>query len=233
MQRGTRLKIAEMFASFQGEGLWAGTPSSFVRISGCNLRCSWCDTPYASWTPEGELMPIEDIVQQVQEDGLEHVVVTGGEPMLFDLVTELTQALKDKGHTITIETAGTRFRSVSCDLMSISPKLSNSTPEGTWRNSHERIRLNRQPLQDLISTYSCQLKFVVNPDHDFQDIEEIEEILSTLPEIDPERVLLMAEGTEMSVLKRRENLLKPLASARGWRVSPRLHIEQFGNTRGT
>ncbi|MCH2065381.1 MAG: 7-carboxy-7-deazaguanine synthase QueE, partial [Roseibacillus sp.] len=70
--------ISEIFYSVQGEGFLAGVPSVFVRTSGCNLRCRWCDTPYASWNPEGEKLPVEKIVAQVREHPARHVVLTGG-----------------------------------------------------------------------------------------------------------------------------------------------------------
>src|SRR5882724_5942331 len=76
------MKIAEIFHSIQGEGVLVGVPSVFVRTSGCNLRCTWCDTPYTSWQPEGEERGIESIVEEVNGYGASHVVVTGGEPMI-------------------------------------------------------------------------------------------------------------------------------------------------------
>ena len=112
----------------QGEGLLTGTPSVFVRASGCNLRCWFCDTPYASWTPEGEDLSVDEILAQVERHDCRHVVITGGEPMLFAELIPLTAALRAAGRHITIETAGTLYLPVQCDLMSISPKLANSTP---------------------------------------------------------------------------------------------------------
>ena len=87
------MKIAEIFYSIQGEGILAGTPSVFVRTSGCNLRCVWCDTPYTSWQPEGEHMTIGGILADVRRLGATHVVVTGGEPMIVG-DADLTQRLK-------------------------------------------------------------------------------------------------------------------------------------------
>src|SRR5579862_6099350 len=128
------MKIAEIFYSIQGEGVLAGVPSVFVRTSGCNLRCVWCDTPYASWNPEGPVVSVEEIVSQVESYGCKHVVLTGGEPMLFEPVVELASTLKGLGHVITIETAGTIYRDIECDLMSISPKLTNSIPpDAEWK----------------------------------------------------------------------------------------------------
>src|ERR1700737_4213654 len=113
------MKITEIFYSVQGEGMLVGVPSVFVRTSGCNLRCTWCDTPYTSWAPEGIEMSIEQIAAEVQRQSASHVVVTGGEPMIAPGVVELTAQLKAQGQHITIETAGTAFPAVACDLMSI------------------------------------------------------------------------------------------------------------------
>jgi len=231
---GAKLRIAEIFASIQGEGIWAGTPSTFVRVSGCNLRCAWCDTPYASWSPEGAFMEVEPICEDVELRGIDHVVLTGGEPMMFDPVQELTRRLRSAGHTVTIETAGTVFREVECDLMSISPKLANSTPapETGWRERHERARIDTEVLSRLIDVYPHQLKFVVDPESG-DDLPEIESLLRSLPAVRPDRILLMPEGTDIETLERKQKLLVEPCMARGWRLSPRLHIALFGNARGT
>src|SRR3954464_15198022 len=121
------MKISEIFYSIQGEGMLAGVPSVFVRTSGCNLRCTWCDTPYASWRPEGQDVGYGPILANVRRHWSGYVVVTGGEPMIDPDIVELTQKLRTIEHHITIETAGTVFKPVECDLMSISPKLGNST----------------------------------------------------------------------------------------------------------
>jgi len=231
------LRIAEIFSSIQGEGIWVGTPSTFVRVSGCNLRCVWCDTPYASWEPEGPVLEVEEIVREARSHGNRHMVITGGEPMLFDAVEPLTRALHELGHTITIETAGTVFRELPCELMSISPKLANSRPEeamaGDWVRRHEETRSNLEPLRRLVERYFYQLKFVVNPEGDHDDLGEIERILSQLPSVPPERVLLMAEGVDPETVHRRMRMLVEACQRRGFRLSPRLHLDLFGNRRGT
>src|SRR5438045_2781066 len=124
------MKLAELFYSIQGEGKLAGVPSVFIRASGCNLRCVWCDTPYASWEAEGQDVPVEQIVRRVREIAptTKHVVLTGGEPMIMPDVVELCDALKSKEYHLTIETAATVFHPVKLNLASLSPKLSNSTP---------------------------------------------------------------------------------------------------------
>src|SRR4051812_46601268 len=122
------MRVAEIFYSIQGEGKLSGVPSVFVRASGCNLRCTWCDTPYASWNPEGEDVAVDEIVRRVNAHLAKHIVVTGGEPMIMPDIAELCDALKRDDHHITIETAATVFKPVRLDLASLSPKLSNSTP---------------------------------------------------------------------------------------------------------
>src|SRR5438067_9132328 len=106
--RNNLMYIAEVFYSIQGEGELTGVPSVFVRTSGCNLRCSWCDTKYASWSPEGEEMSVDAILDRVLGyPAARHCVLTGGEPMLAKGIHELAAKLRELGKHITIETAGT------------------------------------------------------------------------------------------------------------------------------
>ena len=228
-----RLRISEIFESIQGEGFWTGRPSIFTRISGCNLRCVWCDTPYASWEPEGPIREVQDILEEVTRSSIRDVVVTGGEPMLFDGVVPLCEGLRAAGKTITIETAGTVHRELPCDLMSISPKLRHSTPVGTdWEERHEELRLNIPVLIELTRGYNHQFKFVVNPEHEENGMEEIETLLSEL-KADRAKVILMPEGTDSETLHRRARLLAPICMERGFTLGQRLHIDLFGNTKGT
>ena len=229
-----KLRIAETFVSIQGEGIWVGTPSMFIRVSGCNLRCVWCDTPYASWKPEGPTRTVGDLLREVEEAGVEHVVLTGGEPMLFDPIVDLATALKANGHTITIETAGTVHRDLPCGLMSISPKLTNSIPvdDPQWKDRHDATRLDFDVLRALTANYAFQLKFVVNPEEG-DDMSEIRAILSQLPSASPTNVLLMAEGTDSETLHRRQRMLVETCIKEGWKMTPRLHVDIFGNRRGT
>src|ERR1700704_5212716 len=90
---GYAMKISEIFYSIQGEGMLAGVPSVFLRTSGCNLRCTWCDTPYTSWKPEGDDLPLAAILADVRGHGSTHVVVTGGEPMIQQDIVQLTQRI--------------------------------------------------------------------------------------------------------------------------------------------
>src|SRR5437764_8058182 len=145
------MKISELFYSIQGEGKLAGVPSVFVRASGCNLRCTWCDSPYASWEPEGDELTVDQIVARVKEYPAGHVVLTGGEPMIMPDIAALCERLRADGYHVTIETAATIYKPVAIDLASLSPKLSNSTPHdrdgGRFARAHERHRLNLPVIQ--------------------------------------------------------------------------------------
>jgi 7-carboxy-7-deazaguanine synthase len=221
------VKVSEIFYSIQGEGMLAGVPSVFVRLSGCNLRCVWCDTPYSSWNPEGEQRTVEEILSEVRAHPAAHIVVTGGEPMIAPQITELTRDLKDLGLHITIETAGTVFAPVACDLMSISPKLANSAPPGQWFAQHERLRHQPEVLTRLMSEYEYQLKFVLC---DPADLAEIEQILAETA-ADRTRVVLMAEGTDAATIRQRAPWIAEVCKREGFRYSPRLHIDLWGNQR--
>src|SRR5437762_13126209 len=122
------MKVAEIFCSIQGEGLLTGMPSVFVRTSGCNLRCHWCDSDYTSWRVEGEDLPVEEVLDRAAAFPARHAVVTGGEPMIAAGVEELALGLRRRGYHITVDTAATLFKPVECDLASLSPTLSRSTP---------------------------------------------------------------------------------------------------------
>ena len=222
------MKIAEIFYSLQGEGSLIGVPSVFVRTSGCNLRCSWCDTPYTSWQPEGKEQSLDDILSQVAAYPAQYVVVTGGEPMIAPEIVALTGRLRERGLHITVETAGTVFAPVACDLMSISPKLANSTPEGSWARQHERLRFQPEVLRRLMETYDYQLKFVVAAP---ADLGEIGRMLDEI-RADRSKVILMPEGVDAAVLRERGVWLAEVAQREGYRFSPRLHIELWGNRRG-
>jgi 7-carboxy-7-deazaguanine synthase len=229
------MKLAELFFSIQGEGKLVGVPSVFVRASGCNLRCTWCDTPYASWNPEGENVAVYKIVEQVLAFPARHVVLTGGEPMIMPEIAQLCSALKSAGKHITIETAGTVYEPIALDLASLSPKLSNSTPTereaGRFAAMHDRHRLNVPVLQRFIdSAPEFQLKFVVSNE---SDLNEIQALLAQLQSWQPSDILLMPEGIDQTVLAARSGWIADICKQTGYRYCPRLHIDLFGNRRGT
>ncbi|TDU72775.1 7-carboxy-7-deazaguanine synthase [Prosthecobacter fusiformis] len=231
------MRISEIFYSVQGEGSLTGVPSVFVRTSGCNLRCTWCDTPYASWQPEGPEMTLDAILAEVMKHPARHVVVTGGEPMVAKDIREFLTRLHQAGKHITVETAGTVSPAdLHVDLASISPKLANSTPTvekaGPWAARHEQTRLQPAVLREwLEQAVDYQLKFVISTEADLAEAQAVVANIG-LP-VPPDKVLLMPEGVSMEAMRSRYDLLVHACLTHGYRLSPRLHIELFGNTRGT
>ncbi len=252
------MRVAEIFRSIQGEGRLTGVESIFVRSSGCNLRCRFCDTPYASWTPEGDDLSVNEILDRVeelrrqpppeflapqgphgrQEDsapvaGARHAVLTGGEPMLFAELIPLTARLHEQGWHITVETSGTLYLPVTCDLMSISPKLSNSTPpaelEPRWTRRHALNRQHPEVMRRLLAEYDYQLKFVIDCP---ADCAEVETYLAGLPEIERGRVLLMPQGVDTQGLAEKAQWLEPYCRRHGLAFCPRRQVEWFAARRG-
>ena len=230
------MRIAELYASLQGEGLLAGTPSTFVRTSGCNLRCTWCDTPYASWNPEGAPKTVAQLLLEIENyPSARHVVLTGGEPMIAKDIRLLAAEIRGIGRHITIETAATIAPDgIACDLASLSPKLLNSSPDPVehpaWRKKHEATRWQPDVVRAWIDQYPYQFKFVVARP---EDVEELEFMLAHLNrEIPRHKVLLMPEATTLEKMRQRATWLGELCKARGYRYAHRLHVELYGNRRG-
>ncbi len=221
--------VSETFVSLQGEGVLAGTPSFFIRTSGCNLRCDWCDTPYASWRPEGRRVTVRELLGLTAATGRRHVVVTGGEPLLQRELRPLTEALAANGHHVTVETAGTLAPEFTCHLLSVSPKTGNSDPAGVWRERHRALRRDLAPLARLLARHAeHQLKFVVRGE---QDLPEIVALVGTLG-VARERVSLMPEGRTAAEVTGRAAEVGRLCLREGFRYSPRLHLDLFGAGRG-
>lgn len=214
----------------------SGLPSLFIRTSGCNLRCDWCDTDYASWNPSGTEMTVDEIVNNIETVQSNHVVITGGEPMIAKNINLLCEMLYEKNCHITIETAGTVSpNNITCDLASISPKMSNSIPDkrasDSWRKRHERDRINLAVLQKWIDNYDYQLKFVIDKK---DDIEEIQQLLIQLDrEIVPYKVLLMPQGITKEEIDLKKLMVVELCQEFGFRYCDRLHLGLFGNKKGT
>lgn len=222
--------VSEIYESFQGEGPFAPIPSLFIRTSGCNLRCSFCDTPFTSWNPEGTQISLGELAERVHESTAPHVVLTGGEPMLAPELTELTEICRKAGKFITIETAGTVDRSVECDLMSISPKMHNSTPsDPSWSKRHEETRHQPAVIRSLFGRYRSILKFVID---EVSDVEEVKLYLAEFPEVAAENVWLMPQARTKVELQQKSAMVQAAAQKSGFQFSSRLHIEKFGNVRG-
>lgn len=233
----SRLFVTEVFTSVQGEGTLTGVPSVFVRLSGCNLRCAWCDTPYSSWSPEGEHIEIDALVDDVVARGPRHVVLTGGEPMLQTAAVPFTKKLAARGLHVTVETAGTVDAPLHIDLASISPKLSDSTPSApaAWVQRHAERRRRPDVVARLVRDHDHQLKFVVGAPTDLAEIDafvaDVERALGA--RLASDRILLMPEGRDVETLDAHLSRAVPAAIERGWRISDRLHVRLFGDTRGT
>jgi len=215
--------INEIFYSLQGEGSLAGVPSVFVRLAGCPLRCKWCDTKYAWDENAGDQYSINDIKQKVLSYPCDHLVITGGEPMSNQAIPELVDCFAKENMHITIETSGIKFiEGLQCDLMSISPKLSNSTPnEAEIAKEHEQKRFAPKQLQKLIDSYQYQLKFVVDT---AGDLDEIANCLDNLNNIDPGKVWLMPQATDTRQLIEKSQMLAEFCKRSSLNLSQRLQV---------
>jgi 7-carboxy-7-deazaguanine synthase len=237
------LPINELFYSLQGEGRLAGVPTVFVRTSGCNLRCWFCDSYHTSWEPTHAWMDREEVLDEVRSHGTaDHVVVTGGEPMIHDGIEGLVEALSAEGYHVTVETNGTVFREVPMDLASISPKLASSTPtadrdpkgDGEWADRHDERRIDVEAMAKLVEAYDAQLKFVVTGEADLPEVEALVERLreATATSIPDEDVLLMPEGTTTERLAETRERTARLAMEYGYRYTPRLHVNLWEDAPG-
>jgi 7-carboxy-7-deazaguanine synthase len=180
-------------------------------------------------------MSIEEILKKLTDWNCDHVVLTGGEPMIAPDLPELATTLKKQKKHITIETAGTILpNGIPCDLASISPKLFNSRPyperDPAWAKKHEATRLQLEVIAEWIRKYPFQLKFVVSSEN---DLAEIKGLLSRLPPVPLHQILLMPEGIDIKTLAARSPWLDDICKQEGFRFCPRLHIELFGHKRGT
>lgn len=226
------LKYSEIFYSIQGEGSLIGVPSVFLRTSYCNLRCSWCDSSFTSWQPENQLIEIDDAIATISKFKIKHLVITGGEPLIQKkALIELCHQLHTQQYHITIETNGTLFLPINADLISLSPKLANSTPlnDPIWAVRHEKKRINLKVIRQFLANYLCQIKFVVNSPNDLTEIINLVEILN----INPQLIILMPEGQTLTAINQKQNWIVEICKKYGYRYSPRLQLNLWGNQRGT
>ena len=229
-ERGV-LRISEIFESIQGEGVSAGSPSIFVRLASCNLRCAWCDTRYtwdwAAYEYEKEVRRVEvsAVADRLAASAAPHVVITGGEPLLQQTaLAELLSRLPAARH-VEVETNGTIAPIVELvrrvDQWNVSPKLANS---GEPRDR----RIFPESLAALLGTERAWLKLVIASTTDMDEARAlVEELAWPL-----ERVLLMPEAASREALADRQPMVLRLAEAHGLRVSPRLHVERWSGQRG-
>lgn len=239
----------EIFRSVQGEGVSAGLTRTFVRLSGCNLHCVWCDTAYTwNWhgstfaherdapgrpwkfDPKAEMvaLPVADVATMMREKMSGGVVITGGEPLMqSEAVAALIDALKadTPGLLIEIETNGSVAPSEALtarvDLFMVSPKLAHS-------GNGADLALKPAALRAHAANPRAVFKFVAQS---VDDLDQVTAIASTYA-IPAARIYVMPEGTTSAALRERERTLKPATLARGWSYSDRLHIHMFGEKRG-
>ncbi len=230
------LKVAEIFHSIQGEGLYSGIPSVFIRLSGCNLRCTWCDTAYASWQPEGEQLSIAEIADRlVAWPNTQHVVITGGEPYLFAEVADFVDLLKRVKKIVTLVTAGSRFLSTRADLVSISPKLKNSLPSekespAEFKMHSKSYRNNSAVLRFVRESKEVQFKFVVESK---ADVVEINEVLNAVSYDNSSMIFLMAQSLNADDLECNAAWVSDLCLELGWRYCDRMHLRLWDGRKGT
>ena len=231
----------EIFASLQGEGPSAGKPCAFIRLSRCNLACHWCDTAY-TWRFEGDnrlhrsgetyaraanqLTLSEDAVAaRIAALGKPRLVITGGEPLLQAPALARMLALLP-GMAIEIETNGTVAPPPALDALvhqyNVSPKLAHS-------GNPAELALIPERLAHWANEPRAILKFVIAEPADVEEVLLVAERHA----IPAERIWLMAEGTDARTLAAREQWLAQLCLEHRLTLSKRLHIELYGDTRGT
>ena len=222
--------INEIFYSLQGEGLLVGVPSVFVRIAGCPLQCRWCDTKFAWSESAGQSHTAGEVKKKIQAYPAQHVVITGGEPMVQVGLDGFIVGFAGDKH-ITIETAGIKYiPNLRCDLMSISPKLSNSTPtDAKLAKEHEQQRLNIKELQLLVANYDYQFKFVVESE---SDIDEAQACVEALEGVDRRKVFLMPQARRREELVEKSAMLAEYCEKAGFVLGQRLHILLWNGARG-
>ena len=240
------MKYSECFKSIQGEGILTGVPSVFFRLSYCNLRCYFCDTPFTSWKPENKQITVDEALAKILSFNCKHVVITGGEPFLWKKeLIDLTNRLRNRHYHVTIETNATIYFPTRANLISMSPKLSSSAPstqlDQKWAIKHERERINDLAIKSFLSQknnkdlhwtfredYDYQLKFVVAEESDFNEILDFEKKYK----ISRDRILLMPEGTTKEAIDRKQKPLVEFCIENGYRFCDRMHVRLWGEKRG-
>src|SRR3989344_5454228 len=230
--------ICEEFDTVQGEGKYVGVPSRFIRTTGCNLRCAWknpdgtitrCDTPYTSWTPEkGWTLNPEKTLEAISRTGIQHLVITGGEPTLCTDLPDICDYFTGHGFNVTLETNGTRYHNLKDVFVSLSPKLESSyAASGNNLKTHSSNNSFMGHLRTWVRTNDYQLKFVVNNESDISEILEI----ATKLNVPSNKVFLMSQGISKRQFDERKDFIIGNCLKYGFNYSPRIHIDLWGNKR--
>ncbi len=204
------MHISEIFYSIQGEGLSIGKPAIFLRLSGCHLRCTWCDSKFAWDLKSGKEINTKEIIKEIKKYPAKHLVITGGEPLiqqsaLKELFTQI------KGYYIEMETSGSIKSELHkyIDQYNCSPKMKNS--------GNKTFKLEKFPKE------KTNYKFVVSDEKDIREIKSLK--------IPKKQIILMPEGTKKRELTERSKWLVEICKKENFRFSPRLHINIWGNKR--
>ena len=235
-----KLKINEIYGPVkQGEGKSAGKDVSFLRLSGCNLACSWCDTPYTwNWIgtkfthpdkfdqkKETHLMSFEEVKAELDRIGVKAVVISGGEPMLQQrALLPLVSLLKQDNYWVEVETNGTivllpEFLDL-VDQVNCSPKISNS-----GKDNRPEMRERPEALTVLAGSSKVSFKWVITSDIDLQEVEAL------IAKYNMKESWLMPEGRTRAEQLARQDSVKKLCDEKGFHFSPRLHILQNDTAR--
>lgn len=203
-----------------------GTVSVIIRLGGCNLKCKWCDEKNSSDPAMGRETSIDNLLEKVVAYNCKNVIITGGEPLIHSEIKELTDKLKKAGYHITIETNATIKKNVNCDLISISPKLKNSVPDKIINpEKYNEKRINIEVIKFYIKNYNYQIKFVVDSEPDFN---EINEILSKIGSYDKSRVLIMPLASSRNQLFKIQKKVVDMCIRRNFRYNNRLQVQIWG-----
>lgn len=224
------IQIYEIFKSIQGEGRLQGVPSVFVRLVGCNLRCRWCDTKHFFYPEKVIDISIEKLMDSISLYECKNIVITGGEPLINSQILILVKILKTQGYHVTIETNATMVKNIDCDLISMSPKLSNSIPydlENEAIQKHANSRIKIDAIKHYIKNNDYQIKFVVRDKQ--EDIDEVKDILEQIDDYDPFKVLIMPLAASRSNLYKIQKNLARLCIKNGLRYANRLQLQIWGN----
>lgn len=231
-----------IFFTIQGEGKYIGYPCVFVRLSKCNLRCTWknpdgtltkCDTPHTSFTPEVVQTHIQYILDSVDKYDTEHVVVSGGEPFFQKSVVQLINKLVDMDKFVTVETNGTLYHDNKAQFISISPKLKSSSMSPEYGRTHNKNRIKFDKLITIIKNHKYQFKFVVNTEEDILEIKEISDIIYSMSGIRiNDHIWLMPQGITQKQFDEKMVFLVDVCKSNNWKLTDRLHIRIFGNKKG-
>jgi 7-carboxy-7-deazaguanine synthase len=240
--------IIEAYPCLQSEGKLTGVPHLLIRTTGCVMRCQFsntdfCDSWYTSWSPEKGKFSVDSIIEMYKKyPDIKHTMITGGSPTMHeDLLHTLCAIAKDHNHYITMETEGSKFIETKVDLISLSPKLTNSIPRVGTKDptgndvkenhvrKHEKSRCNYDAMKNLIINHpDYQLKPVVSS---IDDMEEIQFIQRTL-DIPNKKVWLMPAGGTADELVGKRVWLMEYCWQNGYNYTDRIHIVAYGDKRG-